>query len=297
MIARAASGLVLCVLVWAAAPPLQAQEANRILPQLRLSHYPERSPSIPSDFTYGGKPIEAVCIEKLVGDESRSPSLQSCPRPVNILDCLLSENHDNDAWWDLRGYRGYCHMATEEGPGGSYSVQHNIIYKYLGKLEGHHAVLAEWGTGTSSSSVERAVMLVDIQGNPPVLVLVKTFSKASLVPIDARIQGSKLLYTAAAQGFQLAELSGANLSAAGVSAADFPESQTLADTDIVEFENGLLERVWLIPHAHTIENAQPRQKCFDRNHQHYLDTKRIVLSAVALRKFIQEVIACMKAAG
>src|SRR5206468_3562248 len=21
-------------------------------------------------------------------------------------DCLLSENHDNDAWWDLRGYRG-----------------------------------------------------------------------------------------------------------------------------------------------------------------------------------------------
>ena len=216
---------------------------------------------------------------------------------MNILDCLLSENHDNDAWWDLRGYRGYCHMATEEGPGGSYSVQHNIIYKYLGKLEGHHAVLAEWGTGTSSSSVERAVMLVDIQGNPPVLVLVKTFSKASLVPIDARIQGSKLLYTAAAQGFQLAELSGANLSAAGVSAADFPESQTLADTDIVEFENGLLERVWLIPHAHTIENAQPRKKCFDRNHQNYFDTKRIVLSAVALRKFIQEVIACMKAAG
>ena len=151
MIARAASGLVLCVLVWAAAPPLQAQEANRILPQLRLSHYPERSPSIPSDFTYGGKPIEAVCIEKLVGDESRSPSLQSCPRPVNILDCLLSENHDNDAWWDLRGYRGYCHMATEEGPGGSYSVQHNIIYKYLGKFEGHQAVLTEWGTGTSSS--------------------------------------------------------------------------------------------------------------------------------------------------
>ena len=66
-------------------------------------------------------------------------------------DCLLSENHDNDAWWDLRGYRGYCHMATEEGPGGSYSVQHNIIYKYLGKFEGHQAVLTEWGTGTSSS--------------------------------------------------------------------------------------------------------------------------------------------------
>src|ERR1041385_7949618 len=132
-------------------------------------------------------------------------------------------------------------MATEGGPRGSYSVQHNIIYKYLGKLEGHHALLAEWGTGTSSSSVERDVTLIDVQGNPPALVLVKRFSKGSLAPIDARIQGSKLLYTAAAQGFQLAEFSGADLSAASVLAADFPESQMLADTDIVEFENGLLK--------------------------------------------------------
>src|SRR5438552_17314140 len=101
MIARAASGLVLCVLVWAAAPPLQAQEANRILPQLRLSHYPERSPSIPSDFTYGGEPIVAVGIGKLGGEESGSPPLQSRPRPGDSLDCLVSEVHDDGGLWDL----------------------------------------------------------------------------------------------------------------------------------------------------------------------------------------------------
>src|SRR5262249_11177292 len=140
---------------------------------------------------------------------------------------------------------------------GSVERQFNVIYKYVGKLDGHYAVLGESGTGTSSSSVERRVMLLDVTGPPRTLLLVKTFSNGSLVPIDARIIGNKLLYTASAQPSQLAELAGLDLSAVGLSASDFIDSQMLADSDVVEFENGLLKHVWLV--AHTLGRTRTEQ--------------------------------------
>jgi len=282
---------------------LRAQPEDRILPQLHLAHYPERPPAIPPDFTYAGQPIEAVCIQRLLADRRGRAPLDRCPRPVNVLDCPLSEKHDDDPWWDLRGYRGYCYVVREQGPAGTSDRQYNIVYKYLGKLDGHHAVLAESGAGTSSSGVRRHVMLLDVQRHPPALVLVKTFTSGSVIPVDARIDDGRLLSRASVQGSQLAELAGLDLGAMGVSPEDFPASGMMADTDVAEFQDGRLRRVWLLPHRARTNRpdatggAQPRpSECFAQIHQRYLDEKRTELSPVALETFTKEVIACMKAA-
>jgi len=289
--------LTFCILLSIVPAPLNAQQQSQILPQLRRSHYSERLPKIPADFTYKGKPIEPVCLQKLFSDESQSVLLETCPRPARILDCLLSQNHDNDPWWDLRGYHGYCYMASEQGPGGSIERQYNIIYKYLGRVDGHHAVLAESGAGTSASGVERKVMLLDVTRSPRALLLAKTFSNGSLVPLDARISGNKVLYTASAQAPQLAELSGIDLDGVGLSPSDFPDSRRMADCDVVEFESGLLKQIWLMPHnrVQTSHGESRQAKCFEENHQRYLDEKRNELSAGALQAFMKEVIACIRA--
>jgi len=171
--------------------------------------------------------------------------------------------------------------------------QNARFLKYLGKLNGHHGVLAESGAGTSSSSVERRVMLLDVQGNPPALVLVNTFSNGSFVPIDARISGGKLLYKTSIQGFQFAELVAGDVSSLGLSPGDFPESQMLANTDVAEFENGSLKRVSLVRHSNEPSRGT---KCFVQNHEKYVDGKRTKLSPAALRAFVGEVITCVKTA-
>src|SRR5262249_9442550 len=164
--------------------PRGAQDVQ-LLPQVRLSHYPEPAPSIPSDFMYRGRPIEAACLERLLEDGQTRIRLETCPRPATTLDCLLSENHDQDPWWDLRGFRGYCYLVSEHGPGGSIERQHNVIYKYLGKIAGHHAALIEIGSGASSSGVNRHVVGLDVTGNPPSVVLSPTsFPPSPVVPLS-----------------------------------------------------------------------------------------------------------------
>jgi len=271
-------------------------EDINLLPQVRLSHYQEPTPSIPSDFLYRGRPLEAACFERLLADGQTRVRLETCPRPVTTLDCLLSENHDQDPWWDLRGYRGYCYGVQEAGPGGPIERQHNVIYKYLGKLAGHHALLVEIGSGSSSSSVDRHVIGVDVTGNPPSVVLRRTFSPPSrLVPLDARVSGSRLLYTAAVSAAQLLEMAGLDLATLDVSAEAFPDSRMLADSDIAEFENDRLKRVWLLPHAGAKQERSGRAACFAEAHQRYRDEKRTELSPSALKEFATEVGSCLSA--
>jgi hypothetical protein len=273
------------------------------LPQLRVSHYRDKLPFIPSDFSYKGRPIEPVCIRNLLEDAPKRVPLTSCLRPVKILDCVLSDNHDADPWWDLRGYLGYCYLTKDRTSGASSEQQLNIVYKYLGKLEGHHAVLAEWGAGTSSVSVDRRVVLIDVENLPPALMLIKILPSGSFVPIDARIVAGKLFHTAAVQGVQFAELAGLDPGALAVSQSDFPRSRRLADSDIAEFENGVLKRVVLLPYGPAPRRVNPgddqpprRASCFVQTHQRYLGEQRTELSPGALRTFVAEVLACAKTA-
>ncbi len=139
------------------------------------------------------------------------------------------------------------------------------------------------------------------QVSPPTLVLAKTPCTGSLTPIDAQVVEGKLFYTASVQGIQFAELSRLDL-AAGLSPFDFPESMMLANTDIAEFENGQLKRVWLFPHGGKSQETQltprlraQRKNCFDQSHHAYIDAKRTKLSPSAIRLFMVEVMNCMKA--
>jgi hypothetical protein len=269
-------------------------EEINLLPQVRLSHYQEPTPSIPSDLLYRGRPLEAACLERLLADGHTRVGLETCPRPVTTLDCLLSENHDQDPWWDLRGYRGYCYRVSEPGPGGLIERQHNVIYKYLGKLAGHHALLVEIGLGSSSSGVDRHVIGVDVAGNPPSVVLQRTFVPPSrVVPLDARVSGSKLLYTGAVSAAQLLELAGLDLATLDVSAEALSDSRMLADADIAEFENDRLKRVWLLPHTGTKQERSGRAACFADAHQRYRDGKRTELSPSALKEFATKVGSCL----
>lgn len=282
-----------------------AQTMHEIMPQLRRAHYRRQPPPIPPDFMYNGRPVEAVCLESFVDDDDQRPRpvlLKDCPRPSNILDCELSRNHDNDPWWDLRGFRGYCFEASGNGAARAAGGQFNIVYKYLGKWRGHHALLVESGQGISASAVERHVLLADVRCEPPALVLVRMFASGTAVPIDARIAGDKLLYTASVQGAQFAELCAVKLPRE-LSPLDFPDSGMLADTDVAKFENGELKSVTLMPYSGKRPEARPgaagthllRRECFGRVHQKYLSTGRTELAPPAIRLFVQNVIDCMEA--
>lgn len=283
-----------------------AQSRQQMMPQLRRAHYRQQPPPIPPDFIYNGRPVEAICLESFVdnGDDQRPRPvlLKDCPRPPNILDCELSRNHDNDPWWDLRGFRGYCFEASGNGAASPRGEQFNIAYKYLGKWRGHHALLVESGRGTSASAVERHVLLADVRSRPPAVVLVRMLAPGTAVPIDARVAGGNLLYTASVQGAQFAELCGVKLPRI-ISPLDFPESGMLADTDVAEFENGELKSVTLMPYSGKRLEARPaaasphllRRECFEQVHQKYLNGGRTNLAPAALRVFVQTVLDCMEA--